>query len=197
MFDPTAMTAQSQPAAQAPQAGGFGAFGDGAPPPMMNPQAMGGAPPGPGGPRGQAQQQQQPGFPQQPGFAAAPMAGQQQFQSLEGTFGQLTITGFNPASLNPDALPRPTTAEASTDVSKVQPASRMDAVNANEKFVRMTTNFLPNSASVRNMWKLPIGELISLSPSLAPRLLSSSCCLFVVSEGGARTHTTPPHHTVE
>lgn len=108
-------------------------------------------------------QPQQPGFPGQPGFAAAPMAGQQQFQSLEGTFGQLTITGFNPASLNPDTLPRPTTAEASTDVTKVQPASRLEAVNANTHFVRMSTNFLPNSASVRNMWKLPIGEWPPLS----------------------------------
>merc|ERR1719498_2073024 len=99
------------------------------------------APPGPGGPSGPGPQA--PGFPGQP----APMAGAQQFQSLEGTFGQLTITGFNPASLNPDAVPRPTTAEASTNVKALKPETRLEKVNCHTNFVRMTTNYLPNSAS--------------------------------------------------
>ena len=90
--------------------------------------------------------------------AAAP--GQQQFQLLADKFDALTITGFNPASLSADALPRPRTSQPATDVKTVEPASRLKEVNAHTNFVRMTTNFLPNSASVRNMWKLPLGAIV-------------------------------------
>lgn len=104
----------------------------------------------------------QPG--QQPGFAqpnfTAPQATSQQFETLEGNFGTIQIQGSNPASLNPDTLPRPVSAAAGTDVSKLQPASRLEQVNCHPNFVRLTTNYLPNSAQVRNMWKLPIGAIV-------------------------------------
>ena len=101
---------------------------------------------------------------------------------MQGNFGTIQIQGSNPASLNPDTLPRPVSAEAGTDISKVlvagiiipllfdlflvqlQPASRLEQVNCHPNFVRLTTNYLPNSAQVRNMWKLPIG--IANSPML-------------------------------
>jgi len=133
---------------QAPQPGQPGGF----------PATQQGGFPPPGGQQGFAQPVAPGGYPQTPGFQAG--GSQQQFQLLQDKFDQMTITGFNPASLNPDALPRPNQAEPMTDLAKVDPASRLRPENCPPGFVRMTTNYLPNSASVRNMWKLPIGAIV-------------------------------------
>lgn len=140
MFDPRAMAEkQAQAAAENQSRGIADAFGGGAPtqPPPGAQAAM---------------------FPTTP--AAAPQRAEQSFSALADKFESLTITGFNPASINPDQLPRPLVPGPATNLAQVEPASRLEPLNAHPRFVRLCTNLLPNQGSVRNMWKLPLGAII-------------------------------------
>jgi len=147
------------------------------------PQTMGGAPPGgmmmPGNPGAPPPPPTGMGAPQPPGFGAtaqAPMSAggfntpappmyggfDQGANAIIDQFTQLTMGAGGPGQatdvgIDPNAFPRPLGEDAKVVTEGGEPIC---PGSCDPRFMRLTTNAIPNSSSLRTRWALPLGAVI-------------------------------------